>query len=118
MGTMWLKYVKTAEYIKTGFIQHQIKSITETQIKQYEAETAKRSRKDPMIGLKGDLRNGTKEIREQLKNFYKKMDSKQESKEEISLLENKKQIILHGPPGTGKTYIARKLVVDFLMEDV
>jgi len=32
----------------------------------------------------------------------------------MSLLENKKQIILYGPPGTGKTFITKKIAVNFI----
>jgi Cdc6-like AAA superfamily ATPase len=37
--------------------------------------------------------------------------------EEISLLENKKQIILYGPPGTGKTYKTKSISIELIEND-
>jgi 5-methylcytosine-specific restriction protein B len=38
-------------------------------------------------------------------------------KETIDLLKRKKNIILQGPPGVGKTFIARKIAYEFMQED-
>lgn len=56
-----------------------------------------------------------------INNWYKRILKKAEMKEIVDLLQHKKQIILQGAPGTGKTYIAKdiaeQLILDSLSDD-
>ena len=52
-----------------------------------------------------------------IKNAFKEIDKMKEFQNYLKLLETRKQIILQGPPGTSKTYQAKRIAAHIILKD-